>query len=482
MMLREMSKLAEYQFNLEDQRFFAKVSGDYNPIHVDAVFSRRTMFGKLVVHGIHGVIWGLDNYLALLDDTTFAIKSLKVSFLATIDMSHCVEVYLVNQSDFAFTLEIRNQDQVVTRIDGVMEKIKLDQGEPLPTSEIDSRCNDLVFEQMENRSGVVDLFLNNLLFDRYPNLQKILALQIAQILSTSRIVGMECPGKHSLFCGLDLQFHKCDLGALSKKVSYETIKSNKRFSSITLKIEGDGIVGSIRSIIRPAPFLQAEMGRVASMVAEQEFCDQKALIIGGSRGLGEVAAKIVAAGGGECTITYNSGRDDALKVVREIQDHGGSCDSVELNILSEPIRINGLVDFMSLTHVYYFATPLITLSATKAFSFDRFNEFNSFYIRGFCDLIAFLSPLVRSPLKIFYPSTVFLDTYDKNSIEYCASKAAAETICHYFEEHTENRFFVPRLPKVRTDQTNSILPLKLKEPTPVLLNSLRDMNIYFGEI
>jgi hypothetical protein len=478
-----MDKLAEYQFNLEDQKFFAKVSGDYNPIHVDLVFSRRTMFGKIVVHGIHGAIWALDNYLSMLEDPTFAIKSLKLSFLATIDLSHCVEVYLVDQSGFAFTLEVWNDDQVVTIIDGVLEEVQFDQDEPLPARHIDSPCNDLVFEQMESRTGVVDLFLNEpLLFSRYPNLQKIQAIQIAQILSTSKIVGMECPGKHSLFCNLDLQFHKLDLGALSKKVFYETMKSNKRYSIITLKVEGDGVAGSIKSIIRPAPFQQPEIGFITSMVAKQEFRDQRALIIGGSRGLGEVAAKIIAAGGGECIITYNKGRDDAFKVASEIQDYGGTCDSVKLDILSDTFQMDALVDFKSLTHVYYFATPLITLSTTKIFSFDRFNEFSRFYIRGFCDLIDFLSPLVASPLKIFYPSTIFLDTYEKNSVEYCASKAAAETICRYLEEHTENRFFIPRLPRVRTDQTNSILPLKLEAPTPVLLNSFREMNNYFGTI
>mgnify|MGYP001595720419 CR=1 FL=1 len=116
----EITKLAEYQFNLDDQKFFAKVSGDYNPVHLDEEFARRTMFGKLVVHGIHGAIWALDNYLATLDDFTFSFLTLKMSFLSSIDLSHCVQVYLVEQSGFEFTLEVRNNDHVATIIEGML--------------------------------------------------------------------------------------------------------------------------------------------------------------------------------------------------------------------------------------------------------------------------------------------------------------------------------------------------------------------------
>jgi acyl dehydratase len=40
---------------------FAAVSGDDNPIHVDAGFSARTRFGRTVSHGmlLYSVLWGL---------------------------------------------------------------------------------------------------------------------------------------------------------------------------------------------------------------------------------------------------------------------------------------------------------------------------------------------------------------------------------------------------------------------------------------
>ena len=35
----------------EDVELFAKVSGDFNPIHMDEEFAKTQMFGKRVVHG-----------------------------------------------------------------------------------------------------------------------------------------------------------------------------------------------------------------------------------------------------------------------------------------------------------------------------------------------------------------------------------------------------------------------------------------------
>ena len=66
-------------FTQKDQQVFAKISGDCNPMHLDSVAARRMLFGKPVVHGIHLLLWGLDNVLISCKDK-FDIVSIKVSF------------------------------------------------------------------------------------------------------------------------------------------------------------------------------------------------------------------------------------------------------------------------------------------------------------------------------------------------------------------------------------------------------------------
>lgn len=55
-LFREVRSLSQADFDL-----FARVSGDDNPIHVDAAFSARTRFGRTVSHGmlLYTVLWGL---------------------------------------------------------------------------------------------------------------------------------------------------------------------------------------------------------------------------------------------------------------------------------------------------------------------------------------------------------------------------------------------------------------------------------------
>jgi acyl dehydratase len=48
-------------FDAKDVAAFAKLTGDYNPLHFDAKLAERTPFGRLIVHG--GLTTGLFNAL-----------------------------------------------------------------------------------------------------------------------------------------------------------------------------------------------------------------------------------------------------------------------------------------------------------------------------------------------------------------------------------------------------------------------------------
>jgi hypothetical protein len=121
------------------------------------------------------------------------------------------------------------------------------------------------------------------------------APQIGALVCCSCLVGMIVPGLHSLFAALDVSFVK---GAEPSDTHFAVTWVEPRFRRVRIGIRGGGLQGVLETIVRPPPLSQATMKSVAALVRKDEFRGSTGLIVGGSRGLGELTAKLIAAGGG----------------------------------------------------------------------------------------------------------------------------------------------------------------------------------------
>ena len=206
-----------------------------------------------------------------------------------------------------------------------------------------------------------------------------------------------------------------------------------------------------------------------------EFINQRALVIGGSRGLGEVTAKVLSFGGADVKITYHKGTEDAYQVVDEIIAGGGIADSFHLNVLEENINFLSILKTKwAPTHMYYFATPFIASGKSRVFSISLFQKFCDFYVVGFQRIVEQLSQL---GLKgVIYPSSVFVDNIPYNMGEYATAKMAGEELCPFLKKTKKGIIFhKPRLPKLSTDQTSSIAPTVNDDPVFIMLKHLRNL-------
>jgi hypothetical protein len=78
-------------------------------------------------------------------------------------------------------------------------------------------------------------------------------------------------------------------------------------------------------------------------------------------------------------------------------------------------------------------------------------------------------------VSLFYPSSVFVAERPRGMLEYAMAKAAGETLCAEMNHAwAPLHVTVDRLPRLRTDQTASVIGASLPSPAGHLLPAVRE--------
>jgi acyl dehydratase len=469
--------VAERIFSWEDQERFAAFSGDRNPIHLDAVAARRTQAGAPVVHGIHLLLWCLDSVARVLPDLA-SLATLRVRFEELVYVGDPVETVVLQYGPKGLRVDLRARGLVVVRLSGTFGPLRpgsADDADDLPTlrPQIPADCK---LEELTGRRGRVGFACEpDRAATQFPDITGLWgARRVSALACTTYLVGMVCPGLHSIFGGLSLS--ACEDISGADAIDFRVTATDARFRVARIAVSGGGLIGSVESFARLPPVAQASMSEVARHVAPGEFAGAAALVVGGSRGLGELTAKLLAAGGARVTVTYASGQADALRVRNEIIDRSGRCEILPYDVLldAKP-QLEGIE--LAFDTLYYFATPLIYRKQSAVFDIERFDQFNRFYSRGFYEVCDFLAQQRPNGISAFYPSSVFVGDESNDMTEYAMAKGAAEILCaHMVKARRSLAITVRRLPRLSTDQTASLTEMETADPLDIMLPIVREVH------
>jgi len=211
---------------------------------------------------------------------------------------------------------------------------------------------------------------------------------------------------------------------------------------------------------------------VAEAVVAGEFAGVRSLVVGGSRGLGEVIAKILAAGGAEVVVTYAHGADDAERVRAEITAAGGACAVARLDVGEGPDGLAGAAAG-PFDQLYFMATPAIRAGGPGGEAAMR-QRYLSVYVDAFGRLAEALAGRAERRLDVFYPSTVYVADPPEGFVDYAMAKAAGEVLCAALRRDPRfGQVVAERLPRLASDQTVGIAAETFPDPLPLLVAAVR---------
>lgn len=462
---------------------FSYASGDFNPIHLDNIYARRTQFGNTIPHGINILIHSLE-YVAddLVNKSIDRIVSTFHQFLLT-DEEFAVEYTYSNDETIRITVFTKKC---------IIQRTEIYLGDYKSNCNVDNEIFfkslpvDLQLTQMQSFSGTDKLSCNfDLLHQLYPRVSKLLPIaQLCALTVTSRLVGMNCPGMNSLFTGIDLKFNT--FANYSKDVvGFEVKRFDRRFNLLSIDLSHSEFYGTLNCMIRAQPVKQMSFKEIYELVPNDLFHDRKMLVVGGSRGLGEVCAKILAAGGADVVITYNQGQSEAQLIVDEILSYNMRARAIHLNIndlvLNNKFLLNQTdLEFLDLL---YFTTPKIVANQSSEWDRGIYDNYTKYYIDSIGSILNQFNIGNYTKEKqgfLFMPSTAFINEPEYGYYEYSAAKASMEIYGKFLISRFKNmKVYSPRLPRIKTDQTAGVksnLPDAFSILYPLLSGYASDLN------
>jgi acyl dehydratase/NAD(P)-dependent dehydrogenase (short-subunit alcohol dehydrogenase family) len=451
---------AERTFALADLVAFAELSGDFNPLHVNPVAARRTQLGECVAHGIFVLLWALDR-LQIHTGSNWQWTRISARFLRPVRASARIVASAKIKNAGEISLAISEAGRVLCQCELTWACANHQPGRvSIALDELPRREKPVQLDLADamKAGGILDLYWparqGKALFPALAGAQRPDSL--AAMLAMTRVIGMKVPGEHSVFIQFDFTFEP--QSDAKQPFTYRVAEYRKSSRRLGIAVESSAGRGMLWALFRPAPVVQPVMATITQRVLPRRFQGRRIIVIGGSRGLGELGAKVLAAGGAEVALSYRMGGDDAHRVVADIVASGGRAVAFQLDIAEAGWEANLSANCTGFDHLGYFATPPLVEGDGRTLDEDLFKKFFAVYAAGLVKVVQWLARSTSGKFALFNASTVAVQSPPLRNLEYAAAKAASEACSRWLAgAYPRAHIHVAQFPRLNTDQTASFL-------------------------
>ncbi len=463
-----------FEFSISESmvKDFAELTGDFNSLHINKDFGRRTMFRQNTVHGMlpFSFICLLDFFRV--DSYSFSFQKFSANFLKPIFVDQKMQITgtiidfnkekkLINCN---FVISDKKAETILTsgmlsgqyyennRPENCHQEIHNQISRGMLLSSLSEK--DLTLEQIskhdntkfkfavteKNKCKLFSIFSegtgNAKRLDHEPgqfvNINNLLAN-----LLFSTFVGMCQPGKYATFTNFSSTFSQ-DIESdkvyeLKGEVVFTSESTETLLENISIYDANNMNIlsarGEINVKVNRPPIKMPTLSELKIDAVDWGLNDKVVLITGASRGLGETMAKLFSLYGSKVVVNYYQGKDDAERIVNEIKENGGDGFAIQSDVsqldqvkymVDKTFKVYKKIDVL-INNAVRNTTPIDFLNLT----WDEIQQDIDVALKGAFNCCKEVVPVMikNGGGKIINMSTVFVDVPTPNQAKYIIAKS-----------------------------------------------------------
>lgn len=464
---------ASVLFTKEDVVQFSEASHDRNPLHLSEAYARATPYGEPVVFGVLGVLAALGQ---LADRPHHRLEHLSVEFRNPLTVGTPYRLELSAATADCNTVKLHDATRLMmkatfTFAPGETSAQSMPRQEALPRSEAADRAKaDLApGTTVKGIYGPCAQEFAHIMARWGLSSKGATARQLAALLWTSFLVGMELPGQRAVFWRLMVSFHP-EWEHSSGPFHYEAVVQEfddrydlLRTSGTLSSGQTTGATAQMWAFVRQAP-PQPSLSRITELLPLSTRLNGKvALVIGGSRGLGAAITQALASQGCSVALNYHRSTQEAERIRTSFGERSDRITLLQGNAAEaewcEAARRAILNRYGRLDFLICNASPPIR---PLPFVPEKLAQFDDFVARSLAlvtvPLAAFRGTLAEQGGWNILISSAFVTDLPAEFPHYVTTKCAVEGLVRWSALHQPKvRHLIVRPPKLFTDQTNSMM-------------------------